>query len=114
MNTNCFWVNGGGQQRVWKINTMAVQETVVDTGGSSSETETGGANMNIVPSDGGNRFTAHSVLSFANTSMANGTVPDDLIARGSAANQNSVKKLYDYGIGVGGRVVRDRLWFYSS
>ena len=37
MNTNHFFGNGGGQQRIWKFNTIGVQETVVDTGGSSAE-----------------------------------------------------------------------------
>ena len=43
MNTNNFYGGGGGQQRIWKFNTLGIQETVIDTGGSSAEAETGGA-----------------------------------------------------------------------
>src|SRR5262249_28362994 len=43
-----------------------------------------------------------------------GKVPDDLVARGSAAYSNSVKKVWDYGGGVGGPILRDKLWFYGS
>src|SRR5262249_15155828 len=27
---------------------------------------------------------------------------------------NTVKKIYDYGLGVGGPIVRDKLWFYEA
>jgi hypothetical protein len=114
MNTNVFYSTAGGQQRIWKFNTIAVQEAVVDTGGAGAETETGGANVNMIPRDGANTFSLHSVLNFTNTDMASGRVSEELIARGSAPDQNSMKKVYDYGVGIGGPVVKDRLWFYSA
>ncbi|MGE3578631.1 MAG: carboxypeptidase regulatory-like domain-containing protein [Vicinamibacterales bacterium] len=114
MNTNVFYGNGGGQQRIWKFNTIGVQETVVDTGGANAETETGGANVNMIPRDGGNKFSSNSIFNYTNTDLASGKVSDDLIARGSAADQNAMKRVYDYGIGVGGPVATDKLWFYSA
>ena len=114
MNTNVFYGGAGGQQRIYKFNTVAVQETVVDTGAASAETETGGANINMVPRDGGNSFKVNSAFAFTNESMASAKVPDALIARGSAPNQNSMRKVYDVGIGVGGPVIKDRIWFYSA
>src|SRR5262249_56302035 len=62
MNTNVFYGNGGGQQRIWKFNTIGVQETVVDTGGANAETETGRANVNMIPRDGGNTLSLHRLL----------------------------------------------------
>src|SRR5262249_41086797 len=109
-----FYGNGGGQQRIWKFNTIGVQETVVDTGGANAETETGGANVNMVPREGGNRFSAHSVFNYTTKSLASGIVPQDLIDRGSAADQNAMKKVYDYGIGIGGPIISDKIWFYSA
>ena len=114
MNTNGFWGGGGGQMRVFKFNTVGVQETVIETAGNSAESETGGANVNMVPRDGGNLFSLHSILAFTNTDLASGKVPADLIARGSAPSQNSMKKVWDYGAGAGGPIAKDRLWFYSS
>src|SRR5262249_32785208 len=90
------------------------QETVIDTGGNSAEAGFGGANLNMIPRDGGNRFSFHSVNMFTNEDLASGKVPDDLVARGSAAYSNSVKKVWDYGGGVGGPILRDKLWFYGS
>src|SRR5258707_104450 len=40
MNTNVFYGGAGGQQRVYKFNTVGVTETVIDTGSSSADTET--------------------------------------------------------------------------
>ena len=114
MNTNGFWSGGGGQMRIWKFNTIGVQETVVDTGGADAETETGGANINMVPRDGGNTFSVRSILAYANQDMASGKVPASLVARGSAAQSKSLKKVYDYGIGLGGPIVQDRLWFFNA
>ena len=115
MNTNGFWSGGGGQMRIWKFNTIGVQETVVDTAGNSAETETGGANVNMVPRDGGNLFSLHSIVAFANEKMASGVLPDDLVTRSfGTKNSNSMKKVWDNGVGLGGPIVKDRLWFYQA
>ena len=114
MSINNFYGGGGGQMRNWKFNTNTVQEIVVDTGGNSAETETGGGNINIVPRDGGNTLKALSNLNYTNQDLSSGKVSDALIARGSAANSNSMKKAYDYGMGIGGPIARDRLWFYTG
>src|SRR5262249_22107816 len=84
------------------------------TGGANSETETGGANVNMIPRDGGNTFSLHGLFNYANNSMASGTVPSSLIARGSAPDQNAMKQVYDYGVGVGGPIMKDKVWFYSA
>jgi hypothetical protein len=114
MNTNVFYSTGGGQQRIWKFNTIGVQEVVVDTGGASAETETGSANVNMIPRDGSNTFAVHSVLNYSNNDLSSGKVPDSAIARGSSADVNSLKRVFDYGVGIGGPIVKDRLWFYSA
>src|SRR6185436_398210 len=53
MNANAPTGNGGGQYRAYFYNTVGAQEVSVDTGGNSAETETGGANINVVPKAGG-------------------------------------------------------------
>jgi hypothetical protein len=105
---------GGGQRRIYKFNQIMVQEVVIETGGNSLESETGGANVNMVPRDGGNKFSVHSVVSYTNGSLSSAKVPDSLITRGSAPNQNSMKDVFDYGIGVGGPIKNDKLWFYEA
>jgi hypothetical protein len=114
MNTNNFYGGGGGQQRVWHFNTIGVQETVIDTGGNSAEIETGGANINQIPREGANRFSAHSILAYSRDDWASGKVSDALIARDSRDSSQTMKLVYDVGLGIGGPIVRDRLWFYGS
>jgi carboxypeptidase family protein len=114
MNTNVFYGGAGGQQRTYKFNTVMVAEQVVDTAGSTSDTETGGANVNMVPKDGGNKFSLFGAANYTGNQLASGKVPDSLIARGSAPDQNSMRKVWDYGIGIGGPIRQDKLWFYSG
>ncbi|MEQ1898573.1 MAG: carboxypeptidase regulatory-like domain-containing protein [Vicinamibacterales bacterium] len=114
MSTNVFFGGAGGQQRIYKFNTIGVQETVVDTGGNSAESDTGGANVNMIPRDGGNTFNAQGVLSYTNDKFASGKVPQQLVARRSQPENKTMKKVYDYGVGVGGPIAKDKLWFYSA
>src|SRR5207244_4200397 len=50
----------GGGNRSYVHNIVAVEEAVIDAGTSTAETETGGANVNLVPKDGGNRFSVYA------------------------------------------------------
>ena len=113
-STQIFYGSGAGSDRVYKFNTIGVAETVVDRGGTSAGTETGGANINMVPRDGANFFSVHSLLTYANENFSTSKVPDSLVARGSVPESNTLKKVYDYGVGIGGPILRDRVWFYSS
>jgi hypothetical protein len=113
MSTNVFFGGGGGQQRTYYFNTVAVQEVVVDTAGSTADTETGGANINMVPREGGNSLKLYSNLAFTNESLSAESVPDNVAARGFAA-QSSLRKIWDYGVGVGGKIVEDKAWFYGT
>ena len=114
MNTNVFYASGGGQQRIWKFNTLGVQETVIDTGGASAESETGGANVNMIPRDGGNTFSVHSILNYTNTDFSSAQVPDSAVARGAPEEASTVKLVYDFGVGIGGPIMQDKLWFFNA
>ena len=114
MNINSFNGMAGGNMRSYKYNMLAAQETVINTSSASAETETSGANINVIPREGGNAFSLQSVVSYTNQTLASGKVSDALVARGSAPDQNSVKKVYDYGVAMGGAIVRDHLWVYNA
>ena len=113
MNTNVFFGGGGGQQRTYYFNTMAVQEVVVDTGGATAETETGGANINMVPREGGNALKGQGLIAYTDQTFSAKAVPTSVSDRGFAA-QSSLKKIYDYGVGVGGPLKQDTAWFYGT
>ena len=103
---------GNGGSIVW-ISQMAIQEVSLTTRGISAEGESGGVQMNHVLRDGGNKFSYSLAATGANSSMQNKTLTDALIARG-LTTAPSVKKVYDWGAGVGGPIKQDTAWFYGS
>ena len=101
-----------GQIRTHRQNTVAIQEVVVEAGGSA-ENETGGAQLNYIPRDGGNRLNVYGFSNYTNENLQSQNLSDDLKARGLTATPG-VQTIWDHGIGVGGPIKEDRLWFYSS
>src|SRR5262249_16075662 len=89
------------------------QEVTIETSGMAADTETGGIQINAVPKDGSNTFSGTINLNGTSHGLQSGNLDDALRLRGlpSAA---SVKKIYDNGFGLGGRIVRDKLWFYTA
>jgi hypothetical protein len=94
-------------------NQAGTQETVLQTSGVGAEIAYGAVQMNVVPREGGNSFSLFSSGSFANSSLQSDNITDELKARG-AAGGGDLRTLYLVNVGVGGRIVRDRLWFYSA
>jgi hypothetical protein len=113
MSANSLNGSAGGKYRTYYFNTVAVQEVVLDTGGANAETETGGANVNMVPREGSNQIKLFSLVNFTNQNFSTKSVPDDLKARG-VGDQSSLKRIYDGGLGIGGPIRQDSLWFYAT
>jgi len=116
MNTNVMYGDGGGQQRVWKFNTAGVQEMTIDAGGANADTETGGATLNMIPRDGTNVVSVNTYFTDVNSSFATGALPDSVKERsnGTLEEINNVKRVWDYAGGIGGAIVRDRVWYYAA
>jgi hypothetical protein len=106
-------VQGGGSSMNYRVNTNAVQETTLETGGMSAEATTGGVQLNYVPKDGGNTFSAYSNLAYSNSHLQGSNLSSELQARG-VTTAGSVTRNDDFGIGVGGPLKKDRLWFYTA
>ena len=56
---------------------------------------------------------ARSFLGFGNGSMQGDNFTDELQAAG-LGTPNSLKRLWDFNPGLGGPIMRDRLWFYAA
>jgi hypothetical protein len=89
------------------------QEVVFNLSGGLGEATTGGPQMNIVGKQGGNQF--HGTFFFSGTgSPLQGTnLSSDVQAHGLTA-ANSIKKLLETNIAVGGPIVKDKVWFYAT
>jgi hypothetical protein len=94
------------------VNTTALQEVnIMKAGGVTAEIETGGAQVNIVPRDGGNTFRGSFIANYGSKGMQSNNLDDALRARG-AATPTTIRTLYEVGAGVGGPVKDDRLWYF--
>ncbi|PYR30224.1 MAG: hypothetical protein DMF92_09235 [Acidobacteria bacterium] len=109
---NWTTVLGTGSTRTHRWNTVGVQEVVVEAGGTP-ENETGGAQLNYIPRDGGNRFSVYSFSNYTHSHLQGNNLTSALRARG-LSSAPGVDKIWDYGIGLGGPILKDKLWFYQS
>jgi hypothetical protein len=103
-----------GTGRGYYANPLAIQEVVVDLGTmGSAEYSLGGAQVNSIPKDGGNRFSGSFFVGATGDSLQSNNLDDDLRNAG-LTSVNSVKKVYDFNAAVGGPILADRLWFFAA
>src|SRR5438093_770258 len=101
--------SGGGFQ----YNAHTVQEMVVQTASGSAESTTGGVQINIIPRDGGNKFSGSAGIEATGSGLVSDNTNDALRGRG-LQGAPSVKKYYDVGGGFGGPIKKDKLWFFAA
>ncbi|HEX4155990.1 MAG TPA: TonB-dependent receptor [Acidobacteriaceae bacterium] len=104
---------GGLGQRSFVINKVSVQETTVSTGPGGADAGHPGANVNIVPKEGGDQFHAAFNGTGATRAWQSTNLSPALIARGLTSGQN-IRHIYDFGLGLGGPIVHEKLWFWAG
>lgn len=97
-----------GMPRIYQFNQLAAQEIVMETSAVSAEGENGSLNVNLVSRDGGNVFSGLSAFDYTNRHMQSNNIDAQLTARG-LLNAPKTRKIWDYGGGVGGPIVRDKI-----
>ena len=108
---NAMGSNGGIFRAGMQFNMEGVAEVAIGHTGMNAETETAGVNMNYIPKEGGNQFSASGRATFTNEDFQSDNL-GDLDQRGGTLG--SMKKVYDYGGSFGGPIVQDKLWFYTA
>ena len=107
--------SGGGTGKFFFANQAAVEEVVMATGSMDAETGFGAIAMNYIPKEGGNAFSFYGIANGANEHMQSLNWDQSLQARGLDERRvRGLKKNWDWGAGIGGPIVRDRLWFYTA
>ena len=104
-------VNGGGVSSYIPDVTNS-QEVTFTTSGGLGEAEVGGPSMNIVPKTGGNTFKGTFYTAGVGSGMVGSNYTDDLKNAG-LKTPGQLEKLWDFSLGVGGPIMKDRLWFYG-
>ena len=89
------------------------QEIVFTTAGGLGELEVGGPAMNLVPRQGGNRFSGSFFANWANDALQTSNYTDAIKAAGLSA-PNLMQKIWDTSGAVGGPIRADKLWFFAS
>jgi hypothetical protein len=106
-------VLSGGEFSNFVPDTGSTQEVAVDYAAVSAEQPFGGLRIDIIPREGGNSVRGTVYATGVNSAWQASNLSDDLRARG-LPEPNEMKKAYDINPSVGGPILRDRLWNYTS
>ncbi|HET7436188.1 MAG TPA: TonB-dependent receptor [Thermoanaerobaculia bacterium] len=92
----------------------AFEEMQISTGSSDPSVRTPGVHLNMVTKRGTNELRGSARYFTTNKDMqAEGSIPDDAKSY-LASGVNSVDGINDYGLEVGGPILRDRLWIWGA
>ena len=83
------------------------------TSGGLGEAEVGGPALNIVPRTGGNSIKGSFYASGVTKGMIGTNYTQDLKDRG-LTTPGANTKIWDFNLGVGGPVRKDRMWFFGT
>ncbi len=111
-----FWLNnmqGGGTATSYYVNDSGAQELVYTTGADSLDIATPNIYINMVPKDGGNRFSGTLFADFTHKPWSWTNLSDGLKKR-FINDVSKVYKIYDFNPGIGGPIKRDKLWFFYA
>jgi len=89
------------------------QEVTFTTSGGLGEAEVGGPTMNIVPKTGGNSVKGNVYLAGTPGSFVGSNYTQALQDAGLRV-PGDLLKLWDYTLGIGGPIVKDRLWYFGN
>ncbi|HMF99546.1 MAG TPA: carboxypeptidase-like regulatory domain-containing protein, partial [Vicinamibacterales bacterium] len=109
------WFEGEGSGRTFFVNALTAQEIVVDTptGSSSAEYTSNGVVLNVIPREGGNRFSGTLFASGTNHNLQADNMSDALKAAGAITNSGT-RKVYDVNAVIAGPIIKDRVWFMTA
>ncbi|HEV3216149.1 MAG TPA: TonB-dependent receptor [Vicinamibacterales bacterium] len=103
---------GGGDSHP-DHNDAMTQEMTVQTSALDATVSAGGPHLNLIPREGGNRFSGATYAGYTNHRFQFNNLTPDLLKRG-LQTPDSVNLIYDANLSVGGPIMRDRLWFFAS
>jgi hypothetical protein len=100
-----------GQANYWDY--TALEEASVKTLGNSAEVPSRGVNLVAIVKSGSNEF--HSSTSYNKTGpdFQSDNIDDNLRSQGITGGQTMANR-YSVSSDIGGRIVRDKLWFYTA
>jgi hypothetical protein len=101
--------NGTGQN----FDFGALEESTVSSVGNDAQSVTKGIQLSVILKSGGNDFHGGFLWDQSNQSLQSDNVDDKLRAQGIKTGDR-VEKRWDLSGELGGRIVRNKLWFYYA
>ena len=108
---NMGWAGANANAAI--SNVAGAQEIVLSTSGGLGEAETAGVVLNVIPRDGGNTFSGSFVFSGSNSRWQASNYSQALKDAGLKTPSELIK-VWEVNPMGGGRIIRDRLWFYLT
>jgi hypothetical protein len=110
-----FETNFLGFTRLFIPNPHGAQETSLDLGGGTAQHSAAGVQLNIIPKNGGNRFSGDYFGTYTDGTFQWTNITRELESRGLAENTiNRLDKSWDVSGTLGGPIAQDKLWFFGS
>ena len=94
-------------------NDSMTQEVTVQTASPGAEVSGGGLFINLIPKEGGNRFSGSSFVGYTGSGFQSSNLTPELIAKGLTTG-DGVEYIYDVNTSIGGPIAADKLWFFGS
>lgn len=88
-------------------------EMTYQTSGLGADVSGGGVRINMIPREGGNRFSGSAFIGGSDGGWQSNNVTPELRARGLRAG-NRITHIYDVNLGLGGPIKKDALWFFGT
>lgn len=85
-------------------------EIQIVTTGADASVQASGVSINFVTRRGGNKFEVMGRLLFTNDKLQGSNLTQEL--KDLDYKGNRIEQISDYGLQVGGPIIRDRLWFW--
>src|SRR5580765_1750516 len=103
---------GDGNIQAYNDDALA-QQVVFQTSALPAEVAAGGVRVNMIPKDGGNSFKGGGFFGGTAHGWQSDNNDDALRARGFLY-RNFVQHVQDFNFNMGGPIVRDKFWFFST
>jgi hypothetical protein len=89
------------------------QEISYETTGAGADVSAGGVRINMIPREGGNRFSGAFFSAYSDGAWQSDNLTQNLKDQGLTA-VDKIDQIYDYNFSLGGPVKQDKLWFFTS
>ena len=96
------------------VSYQAYEEMEMKASGNDAEVMTNGLSMTAVIKSGGNQFHGSVNYGFQRPSFQSNNITQELVDVGRIQDRAPLRSYLETGFDLGGRLVRDKLWFYGA